>query len=68
MRLFDHETVEQEDVLYVVMEKGDTDLSSLLKKYASKEEMTPAMIKHYWKEMLHAVSVIHRNGIIHKVG
>ena len=37
VRLFDHETVEDENVLYVIMEKGDTDLASLLKKYASKE-------------------------------
>jgi len=48
------------------MEKGDTDLASLLKKYASKEEMTPAMIKHYWTEMLHAVAAIHRSKVIHK--
>merc|ERR1719225_253200 len=66
VRLFDHETVEDENVLYVIMEKGDTDLASLLKKYASKEEITPAMIKHYWTEMLQAVSVIHKAGIIHK--
>ena len=25
------------------------------------------MIKFYWTEMLHAVSVIHKAGIIHKV-
>merc|ERR1719187_145648 len=56
----------EEAVLYVVMEKGDTDLASLLKKYASKEEMTPAMIKHYWTEMLHAVAAIHRSKVIHK--
>ena len=37
VRLFDHETVEEENVLFVIMEKGDTDLASLLKKYASKE-------------------------------
>jgi serine/threonine-protein kinase TTK/MPS1 len=27
--------------------------------------MTPAMVKHYWTEMLHAVQVIHKVGIIH---
>jgi len=66
VRLFDHETVEEDSVLYVIMEKGDTDLASLLKKYASKEEITASMIKFYWTEMLHAVSVIHKAGIIHK--
>ena len=42
------------------MEKGDTDLASLLKNYALHKEITPAMVKHYWTEMLHAVNVIHK--------
>ena len=50
--------VDEEDLLYVVMEKGDTDLASLLKRCAANREITPAMIKHYWAEMLHAVQVI----------
>ena len=66
VKLYDHEKVDSEEMLYVIMEKGDTDLASLLKKYSSKQEITPAMIKHYWTEMLHAVSVIHKRGIIHK--
>jgi len=66
VKLHDHEKVDSEDLLYVIMEKGDTDLATLLKKYSNKREITPAMIKHYWTEMLHAVSVIHKRGIIHK--
>ena len=68
IKLYDYEKVvgEEEDLLYVVMEKGDTDLASLIKKYTMKKEMTPAMIKHYWSEMLHAVAVIHKRGVIHK--
>merc|ERR1712098_138563 len=66
VRLYDHEKVDSEDLLYVIMEKGDTDLATLLKKYSNRREITPAMIKHYWTEMLHAVSVIHKRGIIHK--
>ena len=68
VKLYDYENVvdEAEELLYVVMEKGDTDLAQLLKKYASNKELTPAMIKHYWAEMLHAVAQIHKNGIIHK--
>jgi len=66
VRLHDHEKVDSEELLYVIMEKGDTDLATLLKKYSNKREITPAMIKHYWTEMLHAVSVIHKRGIIHK--
>ena len=68
IKLFDYETVDNDmdELLYVVMEKGDTDLASLLKKYATNKELTPAMIKHYWAEMLHAVHCIHKSGIIHK--
>merc|ERR550519_2869108 len=66
VKLHDHEKVDSEDLLYVIMEKGDTDLATLLKKYSNKKEIPPAMIKHYWTEMLHAVSVIHNSGIIHK--
>ena len=68
IKLYDYENVvdETDELLYVVMEKGDTDLASLLKKYSSNKELTPAMIKHYWAEMLHAVACIHKNGIIHK--
>ena len=66
VKLHDHETVEREEILYVVMERGDTDLATLLKKYSNNREITPIMIKHYWTEMLHAVSVIHQKGIIHK--
>ena len=68
IKLHDYEKVvgEEEDLLYVVMEKGDTDLASLIKKYTIKKEITAAMIKHYWSEMLHAVAVIHQKGVIHK--
>ena len=66
VKLYDHETVEREEILYVIMERGDTDLALLLKKYSNNREITPAMIKHYWTEMLHAVAVIHKKGIIHK--
>jgi len=65
VKLFDYENDQKREILYVVMEKGDTDLASLLKNYALHKEITPAMVKHYWTEMLHAVNVIHKRGIIH---
>ena len=45
VKLHDWEQVEEEEILYVVMEKGDTDLASLIKKYLTNKELTPAMIK-----------------------
>ena len=68
IRLYDYEKVDtvEEELLYVVMEKGDTDLAGLIKKYTINKEITPAMIKFYWSEMLHAVAVVHKRGVIHK--
>jgi len=65
VRMFDFEQDDLQGILYVVMEKGDTDLASLLKDYASRREITGTVIKHYWTEMLHACHVIHKHGIIH---
>lgn len=68
VKLYDYENVvdDTEELLYVVMEKGDTDLASLLKKYSVNKELTSVMIKFYWTEMLHAVQCIHNNNVIHK--
>ena len=45
--LHDYEKVESEEILYVIMEKGDTDLATLLRKYSNNREITAAMIMHY---------------------
>jgi len=66
-------------VLYIVMEHGEKDLSRLLKEVIAcrvsanpdgavkdiRSALTDAKVKFYWEEMLEAVQVIHREGIIH---
>ncbi len=51
------------------MERGDTDLASHLKQASGGEKGRPIMADvqrvYYWHEMLQAVQVIHRAGIIH---
>jgi serine/threonine-protein kinase TTK/MPS1 len=62
IRLLEWEYNENDMMLYIVMEKGDMDLHTLL-----KEEGKPPMwkIKTFWDAMLRAVQEIHRFKIIH---
>ena len=49
-----------------VMEHGECDLARLLKQVSATEQgLTDAKTKFYWEEMLEAVSVVHRENILH---
>lgn len=61
VRMYDYEYLENEQRLYVVMEKGDTDLASLFKS-RQDNKLPDQMIAFYWLEMLKAVQVIHQEG------
>uniref|UniRef100_T1JMM9 Protein kinase domain-containing protein n=1 Tax=Strigamia maritima TaxID=126957 RepID=T1JMM9_STRMM len=65
IKLHDFEFNCEKNCLYVVMEKGDTDLGSVIRTYARNGQITAEMIKFYWSEMLKTVAVIHKAGIIH---
>ncbi|XP_021488954.1 dual specificity protein kinase TTK isoform X2 [Meriones unguiculatus] len=60
IRLYDYEITEQ--YIYMVMECGNIDLNSWLKK---KKSINPWERKSYWKNMLEAVHTIHQHGIVH---
>ncbi|XP_004864037.1 dual specificity protein kinase TTK isoform X2 [Heterocephalus glaber] len=60
IRLYDHEITDQ--YIYMVMECGNIDLNSWLKK---KKSINPWERKSYWKNMLEAVHTIHQHGIVH---
>ncbi|NXQ17352.1 TTK kinase, partial [Peucedramus taeniatus] len=60
IRLYGYEITDQH--IYMVMECGNIDLNSWLKK---KKRMDPLERKSYWKNMLEAVHTIHEYGIIH---
>lgn len=66
VRLYDHEYVDRELALYVVMEKGDTDLASLFKR-RQNEKLPDQMIAFYWLEMLKAVKLIHEEGKLYNL-
>ncbi|NXC37687.1 TTK kinase, partial [Penelope pileata] len=60
IRLYSYEITDQH--IYMVMECGNIDLNSWLKK---KKNIDPLERKSYWKNMLEAVHTIHEHGIIH---
>nr|XP_055185495.1 dual specificity protein kinase TTK isoform X1 [Nyctereutes procyonoides] len=60
IRLYDYEISDQ--YIYMVMECGNIDLNSWLKK---KKSINPWERKSYWKNMLEAVYTIHQHGIVH---
>ncbi|XP_054839104.1 dual specificity protein kinase TTK [Eublepharis macularius] len=60
IRLYDYEINEKS--IYMVMECGNIDLNSWLKK---KKTINPWERKSYWKNMLEAVHTIHQHGIVH---
>ncbi|CAH2100412.1 unnamed protein product [Euphydryas editha] len=63
IRLYDYEYDRQNQFLRMVLEVGETDLSSFLR--ARGTGLPPALVLHYWEEMLHAVHYIHEHGVIH---
>uniref|UniRef100_A0A8C4PIH5 TTK protein kinase n=1 Tax=Equus asinus asinus TaxID=83772 RepID=A0A8C4PIH5_EQUAS len=60
IRLYDYEITDQ--YIYMVMECGNIDLNTWLKK---KKSINPWERKSYWKNMLEAVYTIHQHGIVH---
>ncbi|XP_010001394.1 PREDICTED: dual specificity protein kinase TTK [Chaetura pelagica] len=60
IRLYGYEITDHH--IYMVMECGNIDLNSWLKK---KKNIDPLERKSYWKNMLEAVHTIHEYGIIH---
>ncbi|XP_031199067.1 dual specificity protein kinase TTK isoform X2 [Mastomys coucha] len=60
IRLYDYEITDR--YIYMVMECGNIDLNSWLKK---KKSINPWERKSYWKNMLEAVHTIHQHGIVH---
>ncbi|XP_013167286.1 PREDICTED: dual specificity protein kinase Ttk-like [Papilio xuthus] len=63
IRLYDYEYDRSNQVLRMILEAGETDLAALLRDRGAA--LPPALLLHYWEEMLHAVLFIHEQGVIH---
>jgi serine/threonine-protein kinase TTK/MPS1 len=58
VRMYDYEYQNNGQLLLVVMEKGDSDLSNVLKSFIDSEEkrsLDPHLIRFYWQEMVKVV-------------
>jgi serine/threonine-protein kinase TTK/MPS1 len=61
--LYDYCHIPEKNILYMVMEKGDSDLHKILQGYTT--HIPVYALTNYWYQMLQAVHYIHQNGVIH---
>ncbi|XP_020715854.1 probable serine/threonine-protein kinase mps1 isoform X2 [Ceratitis capitata] len=61
--LYDYQLLRKESRLFLVMEKGDSDLHKILQTYTTNLPLYVLM--NFWYQMLQAVNYIHQNGVIH---
>lgn len=63
VKLYDYCHQPEKKTLYMVMEKGDSDLHRILQEF--RDNIPLYTLMSYWYQMLQAVSYIHQNGVIH---
>ncbi len=66
IRVYNHEYDSKTQTGKIVMETGH-DFRFMLPLQASpkQKKMTPTQAKFYWSQMVEAVALLHRNGIVH---
>ena len=62
IKMYDHEFNHKKNILYVVMEIGNIDLAQLFRQAKKMGEISDIEQKFYWKQMLEAVKVLHKEG------
>uniref|UniRef100_A0A3Q1ENP8 Dual specificity protein kinase TTK n=1 Tax=Acanthochromis polyacanthus TaxID=80966 RepID=A0A3Q1ENP8_9TELE len=60
IKLYDYEITHS--YIYMLMECGNLDLNAWLR---NRKTVNPLERKYYWKNMLEAVQIIHKHGIVH---
>jgi hypothetical protein len=63
VELYDHCHLSEKKILYMIMEKGESDLHRVLQSYTTNLPLYVLM--KFWYEMLQAVNYIHKEGVIH---
>ncbi|KAJ2703885.1 Serine/threonine kinase mps1 [Coemansia spiralis] len=64
IQLFDAEINKERGLLHMVMEFGETDLASVLKR-SGVRPLGMNVIRLYWEQMLRAVQTIHEERVVH---
>ena len=67
VKAFEYQIIETEDThkMFVLLEKGETDLYELVQKHKNQKTLTPTRLRHFWEQMLTAVLDVHRANIVH---
>ncbi|XP_029645935.1 uncharacterized protein LOC115219803 [Octopus sinensis] len=65
IKLYDYELDYQKNCLNLVLECGNIDLASLFRSQYKTEKIPQMMVMCYWTQMLEAVLVLHKEGIVH---
>ena len=58
MAEWEHRQTDDEDMLYIVMERGDTDLGKVISKHRKHRTLTLNKIRYFWEEILMVGHVI----------
>ncbi|KAM7364573.1 dual specificity protein kinase monopolar spindle 1 isoform 2-T2 [Cochliomyia hominivorax] len=61
--LYEYQLLQKESKLFLVMEKGDSDLHKILQSYTTNLPLY--VLTNFLYQMLQAVNYIHQNGVIH---
>ena len=67
VRMIDYQFRNNNTELLIVMEKGDDDLSNVIRAFQKEggAKLSPLMIRFYWLEMCEVVNEIHQRNIVH---
>jgi len=73
IRLLAHDRVTEEatqesgatDVIYLLLERGECDLTHILSYLEDNARLTPTKLRYYWEQMLEAVQSVHGKRIVH---
>ena len=65
VKLIDHETNAENNLLYIVMECGACDLATILNERVARKNITRNLVRFYWEEMLSCIAVIHAEDVVH---
>jgi serine/threonine protein kinase len=49
----------------IIMERGETLRDTLIEYMLDKKPLPPALIRHYWSQMVEAIYYMHQIGIVH---
>jgi hypothetical protein len=56
------EFCQEQELLFVIMERGVRDLSAFLKDRAKRKDLRISTVEAFWRDMVEAVAAVHDEG------